>query len=140
MSDFKLPWESVIEAGAGLIDDLFTSDEEREQAKLKLLGTNNRHKLQMFQTKLSTIVAEAQSNDPWTSRARPAFMYVMYFYLMLAPLFGLGFWIDPVAAEAVIEGMKMFLAAIPSEMWALFGAGYLGYTHYRSRDKKLLKQ
>lgn len=133
----KLPWESVIDSGFKLIDKLFTSDEEREQAKLQMLKMQRDGDLEELRTSMSAILAEASSNDPWTSRARPAFMYIVYVYLLLAPVFGLLFWIDPVAATAVIEGMKLFLGSIPGEMWALFGAGYLGYTHYRSQDKKL---
>jgi len=60
----------------------------------------------------------------------------MYTYMLLAPLFGFLFFFDPVLAAAVIEGFQMFLSAIPSEMWALFGAGYLGYAHYRTSEKK----
>lgn len=134
----KLPWESVIDSGFKLIDKLFTSDEEREQAKLQMLKMQRDGDLEELRTSMSAILAEANSTDPWTSRARPAFMYIVYVYLLLAPVFGLLFWIDPLAATAVIEGMKLFLASIPGEMWALFGAGYLGYTHYRSQDKKLI--
>lgn len=136
----KLPWESVIDSGFKLIDKLFTSDEEREQAKLQMLKMKRDGDLEELRTSMSAILAEASSNDPWTSRARPAFMYIVYTYLLLAPFFGLLFWVDPIAATSVIEGMKLFLASIPGEMWALFGAGYLGYTHYRSQDKKLFRR
>lgn len=136
----KLPWESVIDSGFKLIDKLFTSDEEREQAKLQMLKMKRDGDLEELRTSMSAILTEASSNDPWTSRARPAFMYIVYAYLLLAPFFGLLFWVDPIAATSVIEGMKLFLASIPGEMWALFGAGYLGYTHYRSQDKKLFRR
>lgn len=38
--------------------------------------------LSMVQTQLSAIIAEASSPDPWTSRARPNFLYVVYILLL----------------------------------------------------------
>lgn len=121
-----------------LVDDLFTSDEEREAAKLKVLMAEQSGKLDELKVRLSAILAEANSNDPWTSRARPSFLYIMYLYILAAIPFGLLFAYDPGIAGAVTIGMKDFLAAIPGELYALFGAGYLGYAHYRSGDKKIL--
>ena len=61
-----------------LIDNLFTSDEEREKAKLALMTQAGQQKLAETAQQMSAILAEANSTDPWTSRARPAFLYVMY--------------------------------------------------------------
>ena len=33
---------------------------------------------------MSAIVAEANSSDPWTSRARPSFLYLIYVLLLFA--------------------------------------------------------
>lgn len=135
----KLPWTAVLDTGYKIIDELFETDTEKAEAALKLESLRRSDKLETLRTSLSAINSEAQSNDPWTSRARPTFLYVMYTYMLLSPLFGFLFFFDPVLAAAVIEGFQMFLAAIPSEMWALFGAGYLGYAHYRTSEKKGLK-
>ena len=78
----KMPWETLIEVGGNLIDELFTSDEEREEAKLKLMALKQQGKLQEAEIKLSAIIAEANSKDPWTSRARPTFMYVIYLLIL----------------------------------------------------------
>ena len=43
-------------------------------------------------------------------------------------------WPDQVAMAAV--NIKDLLAAIPDSLWALFGAGYLGYSGARSYDKR----
>ena len=40
--------------------------------------------LEAIQARLSAIVTEARSPDPWTSRARPSFLYVMYVMLLWA--------------------------------------------------------
>jgi hypothetical protein len=31
---------------------------------------------------MAAVLAEAESPDPWTSRARPSFLYVMYVLLL----------------------------------------------------------
>lgn len=114
------------------IIDKFVEDPDQ---KLKAKQSARTADLTELQTAMQPALAEAQSDDPWTSRARPSFLYIMYIYMLLAPLFGLGFWIDPVAATAVIDGMDMFLTAIPGEMWTLFGVGFLGYGAYRTKEK-----
>ena len=86
---------------------------------------------------ISVALAEASSQDKWTSRARPAFMYVIYIYILFAIPMGFWYAAHPVTAKLAIEGMQAFLKAIPTDLWALFGAGYLGYGAFRSYDKKM---
>lgn len=119
----------------GLIDNLFTSDEERIEAKRKLLEMEQAGKLDTLKTALSAILAEAQSNDPWTSRARPTFLYVIYLCILAALPMGVLFAFQPVAANAIAVGFGAWLNAIPESMWALFGAGYLGYSGARTWEK-----
>lgn len=86
-------------------------------------------------TRLSIMVAEASSQDKWTSRARPSFMYVIYI-LLLASLPFAGFTVyDEAAALKYVQGFQNWLNAIPSELYALFGAGYLGYAGVRTWEK-----
>jgi hypothetical protein len=118
-----------------LIDNLFTSDEEREKAKLALMTQAGQQKLAETAQQMSAILAEANSTDPWTSRARPAFLYVMYLLVLVSlPMGGL-FAFKPEVANAVAVGFGQWLNAIPESMWALFGAGYLGYTGARTWEK-----
>ena len=119
----------------GLIDNLFTSDEERAAAKLKLVELEQSGDLERIKIQLSAILAEADSKDPWTSRARPTFLYVVYVFILSAIPFGFLFAFQPDVARAVTTGVKAWLDAIPKDMWWLFGAGYLGYTGARSFDK-----
>ena len=65
----------LFEAGARLIDRLIPDPTEREKAKLALLQAEGQQALQEMQVSLSAILAEANSLDPWTSRARPTFLY-----------------------------------------------------------------
>jgi hypothetical protein len=119
----------------GLVDDLFTSDEERAAAKIKLLEMEQRGELQRMKTQMSAILAEANSRDKWTSRARPGFLYVVYLFILASIPMGFLYALHPETAQAVAAGVGDWLAVIPDSMWTLFGAGYLGYTGARSFDK-----
>lgn len=129
----------IVKGVGGILDDLFTSDEEREAAKLKLAKLEMEGKLENFKTQLSAILAEAQSKDPWTSRARPTFLYVVYVFILAAIPLGILSAFKPELAIAIAAGARAWLQAIPGELYALFGAGYLGYSHMRSGDKKMLQ-
>lgn len=126
----------IFQIGEKLIDKFFTSDADKAAAKLKLMESAQKGELEVLQTQLSAILAEAQSNDPYTSRARPSFLYVMYILLLTAVPFGVLWAFQPEVAERVAKGFKMWLDAIPEPLYALFGAGYLGYTAFRSWDKR----
>lgn len=89
----------------------------------------------MIETRLSAILAEAQSGDPWTSRARPAFLYVIYILILWALPMGLIAAISPGAAQNIASGMNAYLGGLPEPLYALFGTGYLGYTAARQRGK-----
>ena len=127
--------EGLVGPVARLIDNLFTSDEEREKAKLALIREEGQQALAELDASLSAILAEAQSKDPWTSRARPTFLYLMYLVIVLCVVGGiLGIW-WPGHVTTASETIGALLAAIPESLWWLFGAGYLGYTGARSVDK-----
>lgn len=119
----------------GLVDSLFTSDEERAQAKLKLVQMEQDGKLNEMKIQLSAILAEANSKDPWTSRARPTFLYVIYLMVLMSIPMGFLGYFHPDMAKAVAEGMDFWLKAIPESLWTLFGVGYLGYTGGRTWEK-----
>ena len=121
--------------GTKLIDSLDLDDEKKNEAKLKLAAMEQQGKLKEYETQLSAILAEAKSADPWTSRARPSFLYVMYVFILAAIPFGLASLYDPGVVGTVADGMAAWLGAIPGELYALFGAGYLGYSGARSYDK-----
>ena len=84
---------------------------------------------------MTAIVAEANSADPWTSRARPSFLYVIYALLLWAIPMGLIAAARPDMAKGIAEGMNAYLAGNPEPLYALFGTGYLGYTAARAWGK-----
>lgn len=130
----------IFEIGSQLIDKLFpdkvAQEKERAAAAFELAKLMQEGRLQELTVSMSAIIAEAQSQDPWTSRARPSFMYVIYIMILFAVPMGIISAINPGFAIAIANGTKLWLAAIPDSLYALFGAGYLGYTGVRSWEKK----
>ena len=125
----------LFEAGARLIDRLIPDPAEREKAKLALLQAEGQQALQEMQVSLSAILAEANSQDPWTSRARPTFLYVIYGVILLSVIGSIiGIW-WPAEVFQAAENLSKLRNAVPESLWWLFGAGYLGYTSARSFDK-----
>lgn len=118
-----------------LVDNLFTSDEERDKAKLQIMKMQQDGKLKEVEIQMSAIMSESQSLDPWTSRARPSFLYVMYALMLFAIPMGFLSAFEPEMSAQVSQGFKDWLHAIPESMWGLFGVGYLGYTGARTYDK-----
>jgi hypothetical protein len=127
--------ESLIGPIAGLIDKIIPDPKARDAAKLELLKLQGAQELESVRTQLSAIVAEAQSADPWTSRARPSFLYVMYALLLWAIPMGLIAAAAPDMAAHIAAGMTAYLNGIPEPLYALFGTGYLGYTAARQWGK-----
>ena len=109
--------ESLIGPIASIIDKVIPDKEARARAKLEL------------------IVAEANSRDPWTSRARPSFLYVMYALVLFALPMGVISAFAPGIAHGISGGITAYLGALPEELYALFGTGYLGYTAARQWGK-----
>ena len=128
-------FESLIGPIASLIDKLIPDPEARQRAKLELLKLEGSQDLQQIEVRLAAIVAEANSTDPWTSRARPSFLYVMYTLLLFALPMGLLAAFNPPAAKDIAEGMNAYLNGLPEPLYALFGTGYLGYTAARQWGK-----
>ena len=118
-----------------LIDQLFTSDEERDQKKVEFLKLQQEGKLKAVEQKMSVLLAEAQSKDPWTSRARPSFLYVFYILLLMGIPMGFLAYFNPEAATAVAAGFKAWLSAIPEEAWTAFWVCFTGYTAGRTYEK-----
>lgn len=118
-----------------IIDKVIPDKQAAAQAKLELLQLEGTHELRLIETQLSAIVAEAASSDPWTSRARPSFLYVMYVMLLAALPIGILSLFAPGTAETIAGSMTAYLRGLPEELYALFGTGYLGYTAARQWGK-----
>lgn len=127
--------DNIIAPIASLIDKIIPDPKARDAAKLELLKMQGGQDLESLRIQLSAIVAEAQSNDPWTSRARPTFLYVIYAMILWAIPMGLISAVRPEAAADIAAGMNAYLNGLPEPLYALFGTGYLGYTVARQWGK-----
>jgi hypothetical protein len=132
---------AVLGVANSLVDRIFPDKvkqaSERAQAELALAQLLQEGRLKELEHSMSAIIAEAQSSDPWTSRARPSFLYVIYLMILMSVPMGFLAAFEPDMAERVAGGMKAWLAAIPEPLYALFGVGYLGYAGLRTYDKKI---
>ena len=127
--------EAVIGPLAKLLDKIIPDPEARDRAKLELIRVQGGQEMQAIERQMAAIVAEANSADPWTSRARPSFLYVMYALLLWSIPMGLIAAVNPAMAQGIARGMNAYLSGIPEELYALFGTGYLGYTAARAWGK-----
>ena len=130
---------SILEAIVGpvskLLDKIIPDPQARDRAKLELLKLQGDQEMATIAVQMQAIVAEAQSPDPWTSRARPSFLYMMYTLILWSIPMGLIAAADPKMATGIANGMTAYLRGIPEELYALFGTGYLGYTAARTWGK-----
>jgi hypothetical protein len=120
------PVTAIVGLGAKLIDELWTSDEERAAAKLQLLKLQQDGELKELIAASGIITAEANSEHKLTSQWRPITMltfviiiannYIVYPYLSL-------FWPDAPRLE------------LPPDMWDLLKIGLGGYVLGRSGEK-----
>jgi holin (3TMs family) len=118
-----------------LLDKIIPDKEARAKAQLELIRLEGTQEMDMIEARLQAIVAEANSKDPWTSRARSSFLYVMYVLILTALPMGLLSAFNPGAAKDIASGMNAYLAGLPEPLYALFGTGYLGYTAARQWGK-----
>lgn len=127
--------ESLIGPIAAIIDKIIPDKEARERAKFELIKLEGTQEMQQIESRLSAIIAEANSADPWTSRARPSFLYVMYAMILFAMPMGILAAFDAEMAGDIGAGMNAYLGGLPDPLYALFGTGYLGYTAARQWGK-----
>ena len=126
----------VMEAAKGLIARIWPDPVQQAEAQRKLAELQQSGELRGIELQLSAILAEASSADPYTSRARPTFLYVMYAIITLLVVGAiLGIW-WPVQVFQAAENLGKLLGALPEELWWLFGTGYLGYTGARTYEKR----
>ncbi|MCW3796317.1 holin family protein [Sphingomonas sp. BN140010] len=127
--------DAIIAPVSKLLDKLIPDPQARDRAKLELLKLEGDQEAAAIAQQMQAIVAEASSADPWTSRARPSFLYVMYVLVLWAIPMGLISAADPAKATAIANGMTAYLRGLPNELYTLFGTGYLGYTAARTWGK-----
>lgn len=127
----------LFDLGSKLIDRLIPDPEQKAEAKKELKEMEQSGELTKLSERMGAIKAEAASNDPWTSRARPSFMYVFYAVILslviVAPVVGVFY---PEQMATYFENVKLGFESIPNALWGTFTAGYLGYGAYRTIEKR----
>ena len=126
---------AVAELVTGALDKFVPDANQKIELKKMALQAALDGEFKELDRRMDAIIMEAKSADPWTSRARPSFMYVVYTFILAALPMGIVFAAWPENAQAIVDGVHAWLEAIPPGMWATFTAGYLGYTRARSDDK-----
>ena len=105
-----------------VIDNLFTSDEERLAARNKIMQVLKEKELELQKLQTDIIIAEAKGN--WLQRSwRPVLMlsfgFIVIYNKFAAPLFG---WPIPILEE---------------EFWTLLQIGIGGYVVGRTGEKMM---
>lgn len=130
---------AIFDFGGKLIDKLFpdkiAQEKERSAAQLALAQMTQTGELEQLKVSLSAILAEAQSPDPWTSRARPSFLYVVYILLLWSIPMGVLSIFSPESATKFTVGFGAWMKAIPDPILQLFGVVMTGYVLGRSWEK-----
>ena len=127
--------DAIVGPVSKLLDKIIPDPQARDKAKLELIKLQGDQEMAAIGRQMQAIVAEAQSADPWTSRARPSFLYVMYAMILWAIPMGLIAAVNPSMALGIGNGMTAYLRGLPEDPFALFGTGYLGYTAARTWGK-----
>ncbi|MFA6125546.1 3TM-type holin [Sphingomonas sp.] len=129
------PLTAILDIGGKIIDKVFPDPVQRDAARLAMLQAQQRGELEEVNVRLSAIMAEAKSTDPWTSRARPSFLYVVYILILTAIPMGILSAFSAETAAAIAAGFKAWLASIPPDIVELFQWVMLGYIGGRSFEK-----
>ena len=129
------PSDSAFDPLAALLETIIPDPQARAVAQAEIARIDGAQALERLKARRAAINAEAGSSDLWTSRARPAFLYVMYVLFLWSLPMGLIAAVRPEMASAISAGMTSYLKALPEPLYALFGTGYLGYTAARQWGK-----
>jgi hypothetical protein len=108
---------TAITGAIDTVADKFFVDANQKQAfKLKALELQQQGEFKAQEIQLSAILAEAKSSDPWTSRARPSFLWVIYIMILCGIPMGILSVFSPAIADQIADGMRAWLAAIPEAL------------------------
>jgi len=119
----------------GIVDRIFPDKNKAAEIKNELAKFQMTGNLEEFKQVMQVFINESASQDKWTSRARPSFMYVMYTFILFGIPMGILSVFSPQAAIQIAEGMKAWMTAIPTPLWAVFGTCFSVYSISRSYDK-----
>tara|TARA_R110002167_G_scaffold63067_2_gene177915 strand:+ start:565 stop:1002 length:438 start_codon:yes stop_codon:yes gene_type:complete len=110
----------VVKEVGNVLDNLFTSDEEREKAKSEIFKVLKQQEIELHKLQNETILAEANGN--WLQRSwRPILMlsfgFIVIYVKFIAPMFSLP------------------IPPLEDEFWSLLNLGIGGYVVGRTAEK-----
>ena len=111
--------ETLIGPIAALIDKLIPDPKARDAAKLELIKLQGAKIWRRCARNCPRSLPRRKPPDPWTSRARPSFLYVMYVIILWSLPMGLIAAFRPQAAADIAAGMNAYLAGLPEPLYAL---------------------
>lgn len=126
---------AVSSLGETIVKTIWPNPTDAANAQATVIKAQVDAVVTQLQASQAVMLAEEQSQDPWTSRARPSFLYIIYTLILFSLPMGVLFAFKPDVANSVIQGFHNWLSAIPDSFIQLFGVGYLGYSGARSWDK-----
>ncbi len=91
----------------GLIKQVLPDQAARDAATLKMAELQQNGEFHALDALVDLAKTEAASADPWTSRARPSFLYLMYGLVACGVPMGVLSAFDPARATAVATGFKL---------------------------------
>lgn len=117
------------------IDKIWPNPEDKAKAEAIAITAAADSAIRQLEAAQAVMLAEAKSEDKWTSRARPSFLYVVYILLLASIPMGIIHAIDSKLAADLTAGMQAWFKALPDSIVDLFQWVMLGYMGARSWDK-----
>jgi len=131
----------IIDSVGNVLDNLFTSDDEKQknkiamtqitlaaaQAEKQLAADLEKAYLEDAKDQRRQITVELQSQDAYVRRSRPTFNYIFYIVLIFNYIF--------IPIFQVITDDKLDVVNLPTELWTVFGVGFIGYGYLRTVEK-----
>ncbi len=119
-----------------LINDFHLSPEDKQKAdeamaniQAQAQAASDEQEVKLNQIAGDNIEAESKTGDKFTERARPAFLYLVYFILIF------NYFLLPVIQ--LIAHKALSPIQLPDQLWFMFSSGYLGYVVARTADKHM---
>jgi len=118
----------VVGGVTDILDKFIQTPDEKAKAIIELRQLEVRETEAIVNAASAAIIEETKSNDPYVRRSRPTFLYIMYGVIVW------NFILLP--SVQFVTDQPVSPIALPSDLYYLFGAGFLGYVGARSWDKK----
>jgi hypothetical protein len=126
---------AVSSLGETIVKTIWTNPSDAANAQETIIKAHVDAVSQQLQAAQAVMLAEEQSADPWTSRARPSFLWVCYILLLWSLPMSFIFAFAPETGGKIVFGFQAWLSAIPNSIVNLFETVMLGYTAGRTIDK-----